>query len=195
MNKLKYAINHGKITALIIIIAICFVTSFIFDTVSQLNSAKNGIEILLVNTYLSVGNADELAKNVKKITGVKFVGAATIDEKDTRQYIKTVSDYSFSDYMTDATTAKNAELIFVSENLLPEVYQMKNIVPLNIEGISDEKCFFNGVLYAFPLKNAYVTQYESTIISLQENTYAILLDGDNTEHARKYLLTLSTGEK
>lgn len=195
MNKFKYAFNHGKVIAFILIIAISFVTSFVFETISQLNSAKNGIEILLVDAYLSVGGADELAKEVKSATSVKYVGAATINEKDTREYIKTVKDYSFSDYLTDTTLAKNAELIIVSKGLLPEIYEMKNIVSLALDIDADEECYHNGVLYAFPLKNTFVTEYESTVISLQEDTFAILLDGDHTEDVRKYLLNLNSEEK
>lgn len=195
MNKFKYAFNHGKVIAFILIIAISFVTSFVFETISQLNSAKNGIEILLVDAYLSVGGADELAKEVKSATSVKYVGAATINEKDTREYIKTVKDYSFSDYLTDTTLAKNAELIIVSKSLLPEIYEMKNIIPLALDIDADEECYHNEVLYAFPLKNTFVTEYESTVISLQEDTFAILLDGDHTEDVRKYLLNLNSEEK
>lgn len=195
MNKFKYAFNHGKVIAFILIIAISFVTSFVFETISQLNSAKNGIEILLVDAYLSVGGADELAKEVKSATSVKYVGAATINEKDTREYIKTVKDYSFSDYLTDTTLAKNAELIIVSKSLLPEIYEMKNIVPLALDIDADEESYHNGILYAFPLKNTFVTEYESTVISLQEDTFAILLDGDHTEDVRKYLLNLNSEEK
>lgn len=195
MNKLKYAFYHGKLILLVLVIAVFFLTSFVFDIISQLNSAKNGIEMLLVDVSLSIGDADELAKSAKKITNVKYVGATSINEKDTREYIKTVSNYSFSDYLTDITSAKNAEIIFVPESLLPEVFLMKNIVPLNIEGSFDNICYSNGILYAYPLKNTYVTQYGSTLISLQENTYAVLLDGDHSDEARQYLLTLTMEEK
>ena len=131
----------------------------------------------------------------KKNTGIKYVGAATISEKDTREYIKTVSNYTFSDYLSDITTLKDAEIIFVSEKLLPEVFLMKNLVPLNLEGNFDQTCYYNGTLYAFPLENTYVTEYESTIISLQEKTYALLLQGDHTDDARQYLKTLTREEK
>ncbi len=195
MNKLKYALYHGKIILLVLIILVFFITSSVFDVISQLNSAKDGIEMLLVDVSLSIGDADELAKSVKKITNVKYVGAATINEKDTRDYIKTVSNYSFSDYLTDITSAKNAEIIFVSESILPEVFLMENIVPLKIDGSFSDICYNNGILYAYPLKNTYVTQYGSTVISLQENTYALLLDGDHTDEARQYLKTLAMEEK
>lgn len=195
MNKLKYVFSHGKIALLILTVAVFFITSSVFDVISQLNSAKNGIEMLLVDVSLSIGNANELAKSAKKLTKVKYVGAATISEEDTRDYIKTVSDYSFSDYLTDITSVKNAEIIFVSESLLPEVYLMKNIVPLEIEGTFESVCYHNGVLYAFPLKNTYVTQYGSTVISLQESTYAVLLNGDHLNEARQYLINLATEEK
>lgn len=194
MNKFKYALSHGKVIILILAIAVFFITSSIFDAISQLNSAKNGMEMLLVDVTLSVGGADELAKSAKKITGIKYVGAATISEKDTREYIKTVSDYTFSNYLTDITTLKNTEIIFVPERLLPEVFLMKNLTPLNMEGVFDEKCYYNGILYAFPLENTYVTEYESTIISLQEKTYAVLLNGDHTDDARQYLKILTTEE-
>ena len=195
MNKLKYALNHGKIIIAVLLIAIFFLTSTVFDVVSQLNSAKNGLEMLLVDVRLSIGGANELAKSAKKKTSVKYVGASTITEDDTREYIKTVSDYSFADYLTDLTTSKDAEIVFAPEHLLPEIFLMKNIIPLGIDGITDEKCFYNGVLYAFPLEDTYVTEYKSEIITLQEKTYAVLLDGDHKEDARQYLQILNSEKK
>ena len=195
MNKFKYAVYHGKFVILILAIAVCFITSFALDIISQLNSAKNGIEVILVDVSLSIGNADELAKSIKKKTNVKYTGAQTIDSDDTREYIKTVSDYTFTDYLNDIAQAKNSEIIFVTEALLPEAYLMKNIVPLDIEGSFDENCYHNGILYAFPLKNIHVTEYESSVIALQEDTFAILIDGDHTSQARDFLKTLTTEEK
>ncbi len=195
MKKFKYALYHGKFVILILIIVFYFVTSFIFDTISQINSAKHGLEMLLVDVSLSIGNADELAESAKKATKVKYTGAQTIDSDDTREYIKTVSDYTLTDYLNDIAEAKNSEIIFVTKGLLPEVYQMKSIVPLNIEGVFDEACYCDGILYALPLNNAYVTEYGSTVISLQEETFAILLQGDHTDEAREFLKTLPTEEK
>lgn len=195
MDKLKYALNHGKLIILILTISVCLITSGVFDVISQINSVENGIEILLIDVYLSKGDSNSLAKSVKKATNIQYVGIATIDEKDTRDYIKTVSNYSFTDYLDDTVQSKDTEIIFVTEKLLPEVYLMKNIVPLTIDGEFSKTCYFNGVLYAFPLKNVYVTDYNAEIISLQENTYAILLEGDHTEDARNYLMNLSSEAK
>lgn len=195
MSKFKYAVYHGKFVILILIIAVSLLTSFVFDIISQLNSAKDGIEIILVDVSLSIGNADELAKSVKKVTKVKYTGAQTINSDDTREYIKTVSDYTLTDYLDDIADAKNSEIIFVTEALLPEVYLMENIVPLDIEGAFGENCYHNGVLYAYPLKNTYVTEYESSVIALQEETFAILLDGDHTSEAREFLKSLTAEEK
>ncbi len=195
MNKLKYALSHGKLIIFILIISVCLITSGVFDVISQINSAENGIEILLIDVYLSKGDSNSLAKSVKKATNIQYVGVATIDEKDTRDYIKTVSNYTFTDYLNDTAESKDTEIIFVTEKLLPEVYLMKNIVPLAIDGKFSETCYYSGILYAFPLKNVYVTDYNAEIISLQENTYAILLEGDHTEDARNYLMNLSAEAK
>lgn len=195
MNKLKYALSHGKLIILILVISVFLITSGIFDVISQVNSAENGIEILLIDVSLSKGNSDGLAKSIKEASNVQYVGVATIDEKDTRDYIKSVSNYSFTDYLNDTTVAKDTEIIFVTESLLPEVYLMKNILPLAIDGKFTENCYYNGILYAFPLKNVYVTDYNAEIISLQENTYAVLLEGDHAEDARNYLMNLSAEEK
>lgn len=195
MKNFKYALYHGKFVILILIIAVYFVTSFIFDAVSQINSAKHGLEMILIDVSLSIGNADELARSAKKATKIKYTGAQTIDSDDTREYIKTVSDYTFTDYLNDIAEAKNSEIIFVTKELLPEVYQMKRIVPLNMEGSFDDACYYNGILYAFPLKNAYVTEYGASVISLQEETFAILLQGDHTDDAREFLKTLPMEEK
>ncbi len=194
MNKIKYALNHGKIVILILMIAVFFISSLVFDAVSQLNSQKDGIEMLFVSTYISGGSSNTIVKNITNETNVKYVGAATIDEKDTREYIKQVSDYSFSDYLYDITTSKNAELIFVTESVLPEVYQMKNIVPLEIDGTFDSVCYNNGVLYALPLKNVVINQ-NSNVVSLQQDTYVVLLEGDHTQDAHQYLSSLITEEK
>ena len=195
MDKLKYALNHGKLLIIILIVLVYLITSGIFDVISQVNSTENGIEILLVDVLLSKGDNNSLANEIKKATNVKYVGVATIDEKDTRDYIKTVSNYSFTDYLNDTVESKDTEIIFVTEKLLSEVYLMKNIAPLSIDGEFPENCYYNGVLYAFPLNNVFVTDYDAQVVSLQENTYAILLNGDHLKEAHNYLMNLSAEEK
>lgn len=190
MNKLKYALNHGKTIIAILIIAVIFVSSFINNTVTQINSVKNGIEVLLIDTAFTSGGAKTLEKDLKKITGVKFVGAATLIKSDAEEYVKTIENYTIEDYVYYLTVAKNCEAVFVTENMLKSIYTLKNIVPLSIEGEFDENCYHNGVLYAFPMKNA--KNQQENVKALQEDTYMVLLNGDHTSEMRQYLNYLLT---
>lgn len=190
MNKLKYAFNHGKIVLIILIIVVIFASSFISDTVMQINSAKNGIEVLLIDTAFTSGGARSLEKELKKITGERFVGAATLIKKDAEEYIKTIENYTVEDYVYYLTIAKNCEAVFVTESFLQNIYSLKNIVPLSIEGEFDEICYHNGVLYAFPMKEA--KNQEENVKALQEDTYMVLLDGDHANEMRQYLNYLVT---
>ncbi len=193
MNKLKYAFSHGKIVIAILIIAIIFASSFISDTIMQINSAKNGIEVLLIDTGFTTGGTKSLEKELKNVTGVKFVGASTLIKKDAEEYIKTIENYTVEDYVYYLTVAKNCEAVFVTESMLESIYKLKNIVPLSIDGEFDEICYHNGVLYAFPMKNA--KNQEENVKALQEDTYMVLLDGDHANEMRTYLNYLTVEEK
>lgn len=179
MNKLKYALYHGKIVLVILIIAVIFASTFINDTIMQINSAKNGIEVLLIDTAFST-STKTLEKEIKNATGVKFVGAASLIKSDAEEYVKTIENYTVEDYIYYLTQVKNCEAVFVTKNMLNSIYTLKNIVPLSIEGEFDEICYFNGVLYAFPMKTS----------ALQQDTYMILLNGDHVEYMRQYLTYL-----
>ncbi len=184
MNKLKYALCHGKFVLLILIIAIVFASSFINNTIMQINSAKNGIEVLLIDTAFTSGGTGTLEKDIKKSTGVTFVGAATLIKKDAEEYVKTIENYTIEDYIYYLTIAKNCEAIFVTESMLQSIYTLKNIVPLSIDGEFEDVCYFNGVLYAFPMKKA---KKSDNVQLLQEDTYMILLNGDHVNEMRQYL--------
>ncbi|MBE7092789.1 MAG: hypothetical protein E7365_06395 [Clostridiales bacterium] len=184
MNKLKYAFYHGKIVLIILIIAIILLSSFISDTISQINSAKNGIEVLLIDTSVSLGGKN-LEKDIKKITDVKYIGTSTLIKKDAEEYVKTIENYTLQDYIYYLTISKNCEALFVTEGMLQSIYTLKNIVPLSVEGEFGQECYHNGVLFAFPMKKA--TNQNSSFSSLQEDTYMVLLSGDHLNEMRQYL--------
>lgn len=190
MNKLKYALYHGKVVIAILIIAVIFASSFINNTITQINSAKNGIEVLLIDTAFTSGGARSLEKDLKRITGEKYVGAATLIEKDAEEYVKTIENYTVEDYVYYLTIAKNCEAVFVTESFLQSIYKLKNIVPLSINGEFDPICYHNGILYAFPMKEA--KNQEENVKALQEDTYMVLLDGDHANEMRQYLNYLVT---
>ncbi len=194
MQKLKYAFFHGLTFILIGIVAITFISVSIHDTVAQINSAKNGIEVLMVDTVLSSGGTPEFVSHIKEKTGVDNVGVATLVSSDAKDYIKTIENYTMTDYLNYLCASKNCELIVVSKSLLSDVYKMNNIAPLCLEGDFEDACYSDGVLYALNLKYYYFTEYDATIISLQEDAYGILLNGDHTAEMRTYINKLYLGE-
>lgn len=194
MNKLKYAIYHGKLIILLLIILLYFITSFIFNAISQFKSADDGIEMLFVDVWVSSDGNSGLVDNVKEKTNVEYVGYATISEKEITDYVKTISNYTVSDHLNITAQSKDVEIIFVPERLLNDVYKMQCILPLDLAGDFDEKCYYDGVLYAFPLKNAIVTDKNAKVLAL-ENTYAVLLNGDHVEDMRSFLKVLPMEEE
>ncbi len=194
MNKLKYALYHGKFIILILIIALYFLTSFIFNIIAQYNSTTNGIEMLFVDTWVSVDGNDGLIDNIKNTTAVEYIGSSTISEKEITDYVKTISNYTVTDHLNVTVEANDVEILFIPERLLDDVYRMNAIVPLEMEGEFDEICYYNGILYAFPLNNVFVTKHEGKVVAL-ENTYAVLLNGDHVEYLRDFLKNLPTEEK
>ncbi len=187
MKKLKYALSHGKFVIIILIVAVYFISSGIYDVVSQYNSAKCGIEVLLIDTTVSYGSTKKLENDIKKTTGVKYVGAATLAKEDAMEYVATIENYSLKDYIEYLTDAKNCEAVFVTKSMLNEVYSLKKIVPLGLEGDFGEECYHNSVLYAIPLTEEHTAEFEASIIALQEQSYAVLLDGDHVDQMRNFL--------
>lgn len=185
MNKLKYAVYHGKFVIIVLIIAVIFTSSFINDTVSQINSAKNGIEVLLIDTSVSFGSTKSLEKDIKNFTGVKYTGAATLIKSDAEEYVKTIENYTVTDYIFYLTTAKNCEAVFATKSMLNDIYNLKNIVPISIDGEFGPECYSSGILYAYPMKNA--KNQDVSVTALQEDTYIVLLNGDHLEDMKKYL--------
>ncbi len=190
MKKFKYALSHGKILIIILIVAVIFVSSGIHDVISQLNSARDGIEVLLVDTTVSYGSTATLEKDIKNATGIKHVGAATLTKKDALEYVATIENYTLANYIEYLTIAKDCEAVFVTKSLLKDIYTLENIIPMGIDGVFGEECYKDGVLYAVPLKNKQNTQTNSNVIALQEETYAILLNGDHSSEMRAFLQTL-----
>lgn len=192
MNKLKYALYHGKFVIIALTLIVIFVSSFISDTISQINSAKNGIEVLLIDTSVAFGGTKNLEKDIEKITGVKYAGAATLIKSDAEEYVKTIDNYTITDYIFYLTTAKNCEAVFLTKSMLNDIYTLKNIAPLSMEGEFGEECYYNGVLYAFPMKNA--KKQDISVSALQEDTYMVLLNGDHLEEMKIYLNHLNGEE-
>ena len=193
MNRLKYALYHGKFILLALIVLITFASSFINNTISQINSAKNGIEVILIDTAVTFGGTKNFEKSIEKATGVKYAGVATLIKKDAEEYVKTIENYTLEDYIYYLTLAKNCEAVIVTESLLNSIYTLKNIVPLSIEGEFSENCYHNGILYAFPMKNT--KNVDISVNALQEDAYMVLLNGDHLEQMQAYLNYLNTEAK
>ena len=196
-NMFKYACSHMKGVLAIFLIIIFFLTSFIYETRSQLKSAANGIEILMVDSSLSLGNADKLASSIKKSTGVKYVGVAELLSSDAQKYIDTINNYPMYEYLKYLTLSRDSELIIVPGSMLETVFLMNNIVPLELgdslgesDGSFPENALLNGVPYALPLKNISVTDYDATVSCIQDEPYAVLVGGDHVEVMRSYLSSL-----
>ncbi len=178
---MKYAISHclGILIAAVLIISLA--TFFISDTVSQLNSAKDGIEILFVDVTLSSGSTSQLAGEIKKRTGVKYAGIATLESKSAEEYIKTIENYSMTNYLEYLTMSRDSELIIVTESMLDTAKHMNNAVALSSD------------VFALSLDGIVLTSYDAKAEAI-ENVYAILLSGDHTDAMRAYIDSLSGGK-
>ncbi|MBR2860965.1 MAG: hypothetical protein IKB86_03915 [Clostridia bacterium] len=194
IEKLKYALYHSWSIILVLIFAVFVVSSTVHDVVSQLNSAKDGIEIILIDSVLSSESNPQMEKHVKNVTQVKHVGISALDYADATEFVQTIENYTFADYVQFLVQSKNTEIVFVNKNLLETVYSIKSAVPLEIEGTFEECCYKDGVLYALPVKNLPVTDTGATLISLQSDVYAVLTQGDHTPEAREFLKSLITEE-
>ena len=188
MNHIKYALSHCIGILITLYIIICLLTTNLSNIISQLQSAKNGIEIILVDE-------SQLRKNISSVTNVKHIGISSLDSASAQDYIKTVENYTMVDYLTYLALSRNAEMIIVPETMLETVYQMNIIAPLSLEIPEEykEKCSMNDTVYAFPFRHLAVTEYDATLFSAQSEVYGILLAGaDHTEALRLYLSALDS---
>lgn len=190
MKKLSYVFSHVIFKILVGIFIVCVLTFFIDDTLLQLNSQKNGIEIILYDTTLSVSDPKLFCKQIKKDTSVRYVNFTTVESTSTEEYVSNIQNYTVCDYLAQLAASRDAELLVVPEAFLERALTIKDIVPLElpIESALTEKCSLNGVIYAFPFEDKLVTDYGDAFASAyQHNVYGILLSGDHTQQMRDFL--------
>ncbi len=193
MNKLKYVFSHGALITLILAVVLIFVTCTAYNWISQINSAKDGIEMLIVDSTLTVGSTSQIEKAVKEKTNAEYVGVATLESSDAQNYVNTIENYTLKDYIYFLLTSKDAEILIVPENMLEDMFSLKNISAIDCEP-ANEKCCIDGKCYAVPLKNKKITSYGGIMLSAQYDVYGILLNGDHTEQAQNFLLSLESAE-
>ena len=99
MKHIKYALSHCINILLILCIVICLITTGLSEVISQLQSAKKGVEVILVDTTLSVGSDDQFRKNIQAFTQIKYVGISTVDSSSAEEYIHTIENYSMTEYL------------------------------------------------------------------------------------------------
>lgn len=192
MKQIRYALSHCGGVLLTLCIAVSLLTAVLSNIVSQLQSAQNGIEVILVDTTLSLGGDSQFQQSIRKHTGVKYVGVSTVEVASANDYIQTIENYTMADYLHYLTISRNAEMIIVPEAMLEIIYQLPNIAPLSLEIPEEyqEICTYNGTVYAFPFRNLPVTDYEATLLSAQSEVYGVLLsNADHTDTMRQYLRT------
>ena len=195
MKKLRYALAHGGVLTLILLIAVSVISVTVFGWKKQVRSAKDGIEVLLVDTVITPGSNSFLEDEIEDVTGI-VAGVATLDSSDAAQYIKTISDYTMNDYITYLCRAKNTEILIVPASFLEDALLLEMLVPLEIDiPQKREECFVSGVAYALPIKDLPLTPSGACAESLSRGeTYALLLSGDSTDDAREYLKKVFAGE-
>ena len=155
MKHIKYALSHCINLLLVLCIAICLLTAGLSEILSQLQSAKNGVEIILVDTTLSLGGENQFRKNIQTFTHIKYVGISTIDSPSAEEYINTIENYSMAEYLKYLALSRNAEILIVPGAMLETVYQMDTITPLLLEIPEQyqETCSLDGTVYAFPFRD------------------------------------------
>ena len=187
MKHIKYALSHCINILLILCIVICLITTGLSEVISQLQSAKKGVEVILVDTTLSIGN-------IQAFTQIKYVGISTVDSSSAEEYIHTIENYSMTEYLKYLTLSRNAEILIVPQTMLETVYQMDTITPLLLDVPEQyrEICSHDDTVYAFPFRDLTVTDYGATLLSAQSEVFGILLAGaDHTEAIRQYLASLA----
>lgn len=195
MKNLRYALAHGGVLTLILLIAVSVISVTVFGWKKQARSVKDGIEVLLIDTVITPGSNSFLEDEIEDVTGV-VAGVATLDSFDAAQYIKTISDYTMNDYITYLCRAKNTEILIVPASFLEDALLLDLLVPLEIDIPQErEECFVSGVAYALPIKDLSLTPSGACAESLSHGeTYALLLSGDRTDDAREYLKKVFAGE-
>lgn len=194
MRHIKYALSHCINLLLVLCIVICLITTGLSEVISQLQSAKNGVEVILVDTTLSLGGEDQFRKNIQTFTHIKYVGISTVDSPSAEEYINTIENYSMTEYLKYLALSRNAEILIVPQAMLETVYQMDTITPLLLEIPEQyrEICSLDGTVYAFPFRDLTVTDYGAALLSAQSEVFGILLaGGDHTDAIRQYLASLT----
>lgn len=195
MAKIRYALAHGGLFTLVMLIAVSVLSVTVFGWKKQFRSAKDGIEVLLVDTVVTSGSNSILEDEIESVTGV-VAGVATLDSADAAQYIKTVNNYTLKDYIAYLCHAKNTEILIVPASLLDDALSLDFLAPLEISIPAEHsECFVSGIAYALPIKGLALTESGANIEALSNSEiYALLLSGDRTEDARKYLNKVFSGE-
>lgn len=194
MKKISYVFSHCIFKIFVCAFIVCVATFLINDSLLQINSQKNGIEIILYDTTLSTSAPELFCKQIKKQTSVRYVNFTTLDSSATKDYVSTIINFTVHDYISQLADSRNAELLIVPENMLAEVLLIKQAVPLELEIAPEqvEKCSLNGQVYAFPFLDKTVTDYGDNLTSAYlTNVYGILLSGDHTEQMRAFLASIN----
>ncbi len=194
MKKFSYVFSHTIFKIFAFALIICVASFLINDSLLQLNSQKNGIEIILYDTTLSTSAPELFCNQIKKETSVRYVNFTTLDSASTEDYVSTIKNFTVYNYISQLALSRNAELLIVPESMLADTLLIEGAVPLNIEIDPDqvEKCSLNGQVYAFPFLNKIVTDYGDTFTSAYlTNVYGILLSGDHTEQVRAFLASIN----
>lgn len=183
MSKLKYVFSHSIVKIAVLSIIIAIITFGISDALLQLNSQKDGIEIILLDTSLSVSSPEILCKEIKRRTHVRYVNYTTVDSSSAGEYVATIENYTMADYLAYLAESRNAELIVVPENFLQDAVSLDNSLPVpeNLGG---------GNYYS--LKDKNVTSVGDKFVSITD-VYGILLKGDHYEDICKFFLDVECG--
>lgn len=193
MKKISYVFSHSIVKIAVMVLIVCIATFLINDSLLQIYSTKNGIEIILYDTTLSNSAPELFCKQIKNETSVRYVNFSTIESAAAKDYISDIKNFTVSAYLSQVASSRNAELLIVPEPMLAEALLIDGIVPLNLEIEEDEieKCSKDGIVYAFPFLDKTVTEYGDIFTSAYlNNAYGILLNGDYTEQVRAFLASI-----
>lgn len=190
MRKLRYVFSHALTPLLAVLLAVVLLTQGVWFVLSQRRSMRNGIEVLLIDTALTSGENEQLAKSIREKTGVPYVGISSLSSSEAEQYVKTVQGYGMEAYLRTLTRSRDAELLFAPASLLETVLPLA--LPLEIDIPAGEECMFDGVLRAMPVRGLAVTDYGACLSALAGDVYAVLLPGDHADDARDFLRVLQS---
>jgi len=190
--RLTNALSRSAVLIIVLCVGICLLTAGVFGILSQINSANDGIYVIMLDVTVTGSSSDAFAEAVKSKSGCDNVETYTLSADETEEYIDTIENYSMKDYLGFLIESKNAEMIIVPEKYLDDVLSVPYVTCYGGE-INEKRIYKDGM--AIKLDNIKITSEGGRLYTPSGSVYGVLLSGDNTEKMAAYLNSLTLTEE